>query len=183
MSLRKFSVLTILLIGCACFLSSQSLVEAAKQEKERRAKLKGIKSVVVTNETLQKRKIEPALSYKPIKSPYEEVDAESDVPEGRSLDAILPQEPAEKRTASFIDIKTLEDRWQEAQEYVALLTLKLNSLQQEYYSMDDMTPRSHIQQQISDTYLKLQKAQKDLEQAKKDLDEAREKIKKRNYRK
>jgi len=59
----------------------------------------------------------------------------------------------------------------------------MNALQQEYYSMDDMTPRSHIQQQTSDTYLKLQKAQKDKEQAKKDLDEARKKNKKRDQRK
>jgi aspartate oxidase len=61
---------------------------------------------------------------------------------------------------------------------VALLTLKMNALWQEFYSMDDMTPRDHIQRQISETYLKLQKAQIDAEQAKKEMEEAHRKSRK-----
>ncbi len=73
-----------------------------------------------------------------------------------------------------------EDRLLKAKEEVALYTLKMNVLRQEYFSMDNMTSRSHIQQQISDTYLKLQKALRHVDLAKQDLDEAR---KKKNYRK
>ncbi len=177
MSIKKIAVSTIILFLCSCFLASQSLVEVAKQEKERRAKLKGKKIPVVTNETLQKKKLEPAISYKPIKSPYEEILSISEVPKGRLFDNIKSRAPSEKYSSSFTDIKSLEDRWQKAKESVALLTLKLKTLQHEYFSMGDMTPRSHIQQQISDTYLKLQKTQKDVEKAKKDLDKARKKQK------
>lgn len=182
MSIKIVAVSIILPLLCMCYLSSQSLVEVAKRERERRAKLKGKKSIVITNETLQKRKVEPAISYKPIKSPYEEVLSVSNVPNKRSMDNILSHVPSEKHPSPFTDFKSLEDRWKEAEEYVALLILKMNALQQEYYSMNNMTTRSHIQQQISDTYLKLQKAQEDAEQAKKNLDEARKK-QKRNYRK
>ena len=177
MNLKKIAVSTFIPLLCACYLSSQSLVEVAKREKERRAKLKGKKSVVVTNETLRERKVEPAVSYKPIKSPFEEVLSVSNVPNRRPLDNILAKVPSEKHPSSFTDFKSLEDRWQEAEEYVALLILKMNALRQEYHSMNTMTTRSHFQQQISDTYLKLQEAQRDAEQAKKNLDEARKKQK------
>jgi hypothetical protein len=182
MGIKKIAVSTILPLLCLCYLSSQSLVEVAKRERERRAKLKGKKSIVITNETLKKRKVEPAISYKPIKSPYEELLSVSNVPKRRSTDNILSQVTSEKHPSPFTDFKSLEDRWQEAKEYVALLILKMNALQQKYYSMNNMTTRGHIQQQISNTYLKLQKAQRDAEQAKKNLDEARKK-QKRAYRK
>jgi hypothetical protein len=177
MSIKKVAVSTILPLLCVCYLSPQSLVEAAKRERERRANLKGKKSIVVTNETLQKRKVGPAISFKPIKSPDEEILSVSNVPNRRFLDNILSQVPSEKHPSPFTDFKSFEDRWQEAEEHVALLILKMNALQQEYYSMNNMTTRSHIQQQISDTYLELQKAQRDAEQAKKNLDEARKKQK------
>lgn len=53
------------------------------------------------------------------------------------------------------------EKLKHAQEYVELLTLKMNALWQEFYSMDDMTSRDWIQQQISKTYEKLLKAQED----------------------
>ncbi|UCE39967.1 MAG: hypothetical protein JSV17_10825 [Candidatus Aminicenantes bacterium] len=180
MSTKKVTFSAIFLLLFACFLSSQSLVEVAKKEKERRAKRKGKKSIVVTNKTLHKKKIEPALSYKSIKYPHEEILSISDLPEKRSLDNIPSRVSLVKSSSLFADIKVLEDRWIEAKEKVALYTLKMNALQQEYYSMDDMTPRSLIQQQISDTYLKFQNAQKDVNHAKKDLDEAQKKNKKRD---
>jgi hypothetical protein len=182
MSTRKITSSILLLFSFACFLSSQSLVEAAKKEKERRAKWKGKKSIVVTNETLLKKKIEPALSYKSIQYPTEEILANSDLPEKRPFDNIPSRVPSVQISSPFTDIKAMEGRWLKAKEEVALYTLKMNALRYEYFSMGSMKPRSHIQQQISDTYLKLQKALKDVDTAKKDLDEARKKNRK-NYRK
>jgi len=65
----------------------------------------------------------------------------------------------------------LEDVWNKAQEMVELLTMKMNGLWQEFYSLDDMTAREKIQLQISETYEKLLKAQTDETKARKDLDD------------
>ena len=57
-NIRRISSVIFLVVVCCSFLCSQSLVEIAKKEKERRAalKAKGIKSVVVTNADLTKPK-------------------------------------------------------------------------------------------------------------------------------
>jgi hypothetical protein len=178
MELKRILYPISLLLFCAFFLSSQSLVDVAKKEKERRANLKGKKSIVVTNDILKKKKIEPAILVQGQESPDMEIPTVSRMPSRRSLDNISPQAPSDKDQTSFYDVKNLEERWERANEYVALLTLKMNALWQEFYSMDDMTPRDHIQRQISETHLKLQKAQKDADQAKKELEEARQKGKK-----
>jgi hypothetical protein len=162
----------VLFLG-VCFLSSQSLVEVAKKEKERRAKLKAKKIVVVTNEVLEKRKLEPSISIKYLEPPSSEISAVTEMPERRSLDQVPLQALSDKNQTAFIDLKSLEAKWNEAQEQVALLTLQLNALWHKYYSMNGMTPRDLIQQQISETYLRLQKAQSDADQAKKDLEKAR----------
>lgn len=178
MNVRRTVTSIFLLLTCTFLLSAQSLVDVAKKEKERRAKLKGKKSIVVTNSILKKKKIEPAISVQILESPIQEIPSVSQIPNKRSLDNVSNQAPSEKDQTSFFDIKDLERQWEEANEYVALLTLKMNALWQEFYSMDDMTPRDHIQRQISETYLKLQKAQIDAEQAKKEMDEAHRKSKK-----
>ena len=46
--MKKASVLITMVFFCAGILSSQSLVELSKKEKERRAKLKGKKIIVLT---------------------------------------------------------------------------------------------------------------------------------------
>ncbi len=163
---------------CSCFLSSQSLVEVAKKEKERRAKLRGEKRIVVTNEVLEKRKFEPSVSIRSEGTTKSEVPGVSEIPERRPLDQVPFQAASDKNQTFFFDLESLEARWNEAQEQVALLTLQLNALWYKYYNMNDMTPRDLIQQQISETYLRLQKAQSDADQAKKDLEEARLKKKK-----
>lgn len=170
---KKGLVSSFVLFLCVCFLSSQSLVEVAKKEKERRAKLKGKKSIVVTNEVLEKKKRESSLSIRPLDPLLSEVSTVSEIPERRPLDHIPPQALSDKEQTSFFDLESLEAIWNEAQEQVALLTLQLNALWHKYYNMNDMTPRDLIQQQISETYLRLQKARQDAEQAKKDLEEAR----------
>jgi hypothetical protein len=183
MRARRTTISILLLLTCSFFLSAQSLVDVAKKEKERRAKLKGKKSIVVTNSVLKKKKIEPAISVQTLESPIQEIPSLSQIPNQRSLDNISDQAATEKDQTSFFDVKNLEDKRKEANEHVALLTLKMNALWQEFYSMDDMTPRDHIQRQISETYLQLQKAQNDLESAKKELEEARTKSRKANQRK
>jgi hypothetical protein len=59
----------------------------------------------------------------------------------------------------------------EKQEMIDLLTLKLNSLYQEFYGLDNIKSRELIQLQISDTYDKLLKAETDAKKATKDLED------------
>lgn len=53
-----------ILLVCVALLSSQSLVELAKKEKERRAKLKDKSAKVITNADLENRDISPALTVR-----------------------------------------------------------------------------------------------------------------------
>jgi len=176
------------------FLSAQSLAELSKKERERRAAAKG-KTTVVTNDDLGKIKKKPAVSSGQPAKTGEEDQAENPEaaveivtpPEGENAQpqqATPPgveQTPPEQAPLSdqepvltdeqFNARKTeLEDRWNKAQEMVDLLTMKMNGLWQEFYSLDDMTARDRIQQQISENYEKLLKAQQDEVAAKEELD-------------
>lgn len=63
--------------------------------------------------------------------------------------------------------KAVEDK----QERVDLLTLKMNSLYQEFYSLDNLKSREMLQAQISDTYDKLLQAESDALKAEKELED------------
>jgi hypothetical protein len=66
------------------------------------------------------------------------------------------------------------------QEMFDLLTLKLNSLYQEFYGLDNMKSREILQIQISDTYDKLLKAETDAKKAVKDLEDFSANTKRQN---
>ncbi len=197
---KKISIAFFLFLFGVTFLSAQSLVEASKKEKERRAALKG-KQTVVTNEDLGKLKKKPAMTESVPEKPAEETvtgEAEGTAPaeeEQAPAEGAAPGEtpppavepPAVEPPAAtappaaeaepalsqddFNRRKTeLEDASNKAQELVDLLTMKMNGLWQEFYSLDDMTARDKIQQQISETYEKLLKTQQDATKAKEELD-------------
>lgn len=159
------------------FLFSQSVAELAKKEKERREKLKGKKGAVITNAKLKETKRTPAVTTSRPATSTESIQSPSS-PQPKS-----PPGTAQPGTTSELD-KTgdadskadLEQKWQMAQEYVDLLTTKMNGLWQEYYSMDDMTDRSNIQRQIAETFQKLEKAKEDAAKAKKELDQSSTRI-------
>jgi hypothetical protein len=173
------------------FLGAQSLAEMAKKEKERRAALKG-KQTVVTNEDLGKLKRKAAMTES---VPAEAVPAEGvaageapateaaaagpgQAPAGGTPPAVqAPPEPAAEaaKEASANDQAlgrqraALEDKWNRAQELVDLLTMKMNALWQQFYSLDDMTAKESIQVQIGQTYDKLLKAQEEETAAREEL--------------
>lgn len=70
--------------------------------------------------------------------------------------------------------KAVEDK----QERVDLLTLKMNSLYQEFYSLDNLKSREMLQAQISDTYDKLLQAESDARKAEKELEDFLAQVKK-----
>jgi hypothetical protein len=163
------------------FLGAQSLAEMSRKEKERRAALKG-KQTVVTNVDLGKVKKKAAMSES---IPGEAVPAEGaptgappsedraaqpgQAPAGGAPPTEPPVEPAPeagKEPASNDEAlgqqrAVLEDKWNRAQELVDLLTMKMNALWQQFYSLDDMTAKESIQIQIGQTYEKLLKAQEE----------------------
>ncbi len=168
------------------WLWSQSLAELAKKERERRESLKEKKAVVITNEDLARVKRKPALETGA--ATVERVEP----PTAESVDQAAPSRSASRVMPVTIDQVSpplfsggaateqqgLEERYQKAKEYVELLTLKLNALWQEFYSLDDMTPRDQIQQAIAETFLKLQKAQEEEDKARQELEKYLSRVKK-----
>jgi hypothetical protein len=173
--MKKFLILISIFSLSASFLFAQSLSDLSKKEKERREKLKGKTSIVLTNTDLKKARRPARIPVSP--SLEEEESAPEEATEETPSDNRIiptqraPQEESESDSAESQETTelSLEEKWEKAKEYVALLTLKMNALWQEFYSMDDMTPRDYIQQQISETYQKLQEAQEEEEKLRQEL--------------
>ena len=159
-------------------LSSQSLVELAKKEKERRAKLKGKKVTVVTNADLKKHGKGPAVSI------IEPAYVEEEIPTGPGTPKRFVSKQASSSTIEKIDQEEVEDpavleeKWKRANEQVDLLTLRMNSLQQTFFSFENQYDRAEMQREIAETFLRLQKARQDAEKAKQELDMRRTKKRK-----
>jgi len=182
MSFKKIIVGISLPLFLTSVLSSQSLVELAKKEKERREKLKKQEKTVVTNADLSNIKRGPALTTSRQADPPEgsgmavsssemsaQDKAEPSGAKARSSDARSPDraQPQENTTDQ------LEQKWKSAREQVGLLTTSINGLWQEFYSMDDMSSRENIQRNISETSLRLQKAKEEEARARKEYQQAR----------
>jgi hypothetical protein len=86
MCISKTASAISILLFCGSFLFSQSLVDVAKKEKERRESLKGIPSIIVTNQDLKRiPREETAVSVSPKTPPQ------------KSLETIpAPKTPAQK---------------------------------------------------------------------------------------
>jgi len=154
----------------------QNLVELAKKEKERRESLKGQKVKVITNKDLEYLTKTPALTLPPSELPDE---SQPSTPASQTsgtpslVHRVTVENPQPKQTSEsssqFYNAlpgqdtqgSSLEEAWKKAQEYVELLTLKMNALWQQFYSLSDMKTRDSVQMQISDTYEKLLKAQEE----------------------
>lgn len=179
----------------ASFLFSQSVTELAKKEKERRAAVKGKPTSIVTNADLAKIKRRPAVEVVEPEKTGTEAQAAGETgappaqegaqtpPAGQAAPALKaaeqkpPEQPpaADQTTMSEKDFKArlaeLATKAQDAQEMIDLLTLKINSLWQEFYNMGDVKSREYTQFQISETYDKLTKAEAEAVKAKRELDD------------
>jgi hypothetical protein len=169
------------------FLQSQSLADLAKKEKERRAALKGKHATVVTTKDLAKSTRRPAVESAEQEQAAEEVEAgaqagqEGTAPPAAQQAGEAVAEPektaaeTEKPAPTAQEIKKMQaeltDLAQQKAEMVDLLTLKMNTLYQEFYSLDSLKSREMIQVQISDTYDKLLKAETESAKAQKDLED------------
>jgi hypothetical protein len=192
---RRQLAIVVLPFVFASFLLSQSMSDLAKKEKARRAAVKGKPTSVITNADLAKVKRKPAVEVVEPEKAAAEAQAAGETaappaqegaqtpPAGQAATAQKPaeQKPPEDQSAadqaamSEKDFKArlgeLATKAQEAQEMIDLLTLKINSLWQEFYNMSDVKSREYTQFQISETYDKLTKAEAVAVKAKKDLDD------------
>jgi len=204
MGKKKILVSLFLPLLLVSFLQSQSLAELAKKEKERRAALKGKGAAVITSADLANVKRRPAVESAGQEQTAEEAAAQAgqgvtppaaDQPvaagseEAKATAAAAekpPEEtpPGETPAMSEKEFQAkqaeLVEAAKEKQEMIDLLTLKLNSLYQEFYGLDNIKSRELIQLQISDTYDKLLKAETDAKKATKDLEDFFAKTKREN---
>jgi hypothetical protein len=197
---KKYLIFGFLFVLAASWLSAQSLADLSKKEKARRAGTKDKPAAVITNADLAKLKKRPSVEVAdPEKAATEAAAAQAAAgeaspaatPEGTAEAAAVqaqaapeqqktPEQAAADEQAAQAamaekDFKArlveLGDKAQKAREMVELLTLKMNSLWQEFYNMSDVKTREYTQFQISETYDKLTKAEADAAKAEKELNE------------
>jgi hypothetical protein len=196
----KWLAALVLPLVLVSFLQSQSLTELAKKEKARRAALKGKTATVITTADIAKVKKRPAVETSNTEQAAAEgteaAQVEGQAQEGAAppagteqaqaaeteTPAVKPAETAPQQPGAAADPSALSEKdykakqadltkaVQDKEQLVDLLTLKMNSLYQELYSLDNLKSRELLQAQISDTYDKLLKAQLDAQQAAKDLE-------------
>jgi hypothetical protein len=179
------------LLFTACSVSllhSQSLVELAKKERERRAALKTRKAPVITNSDLLKVKLTPAVevSGEVIPPGVDPVSGEEAVPpppvtaavgeEAESAAVEQVQEISdlgglqlseEEFRARLAELKTKVD---DAQDLIDLLTLRMNALWQQFYNVDGAR-QEQLKAQIGQTYEKLSRTQLEASKALKEYDD------------
>jgi hypothetical protein len=204
MGKKKILISLFLPLVLASFLQSQSLAELAKKEKERRAAMKGKGVTVTTSADLSKVKRRPAVESAvqeqlagetaaeagqgetPLVAGQPAVTAAVGAEEAKAAAEKLAAEtpPGETPAMSEKDFRAKQAELVEAskqkQEMFDLLSLKLNSLYQEFYGLDNMKSREILQIQISDTYDKLLKAETDAKKAVKDLEDFSANTKRQN---
>ncbi|MBE3126251.1 MAG: hypothetical protein IMZ57_11430 [Acidobacteria bacterium] len=185
MGKKKILVYLFLPLLLASFLHSQSLADLAKKEKVRRAALKGKGAAVTTSADLAKVKRKPAVESAVQEQTAEEAAAQvgqgetppaagqpaAAVAEKLAAETPPGETPAMSEKEFLAKQAELGEASKQKQEMVELLALKLNSLYQEFYGLDNMKSREILQIQISDTYDKLLKSETDAKKAAKDLED------------
>jgi hypothetical protein len=169
MNVKKIAAGFILPFLLTSLLCSQSVVELAKKEKQRRTnlRLQGKRGKIVTKADLKNIKRGAALTtiFSLTSSSESQVVAstpgESPTRE-EPLSKAQPARPVMADDEEAEGLKTLqaqlEDQWGKAKEDVNTLSRKLNTLWKQFYSMDDLTARENVQSQISATSQQLQTA-------------------------
>lgn len=192
--IRILAVIALPLVLVSSLLS-QDLNAAAKKEKARRAAIRQ-KVTVVTNAELGSVKKKPSVEVENPDQPAETEAVPADQTEpsyqanqagdnadraepataGENVPMVIPEvNTSPKATATPMQAQgsqksAMESNWLKAKEYADLLELKMNGLWQDFYNMDDMTPKDQIQQQIADTFEKYQQARDAEAKAKEALD-------------
>lgn len=185
MKLKKIIIgISLPLFFSSILFAQQNITEVARKERERRAKLKGLKLVVVTNADLGKVRKRPAMDTSrivitPRAATPTAGSSEMDKAEPTAGGA-APQDPnIDRQQPGQASVEQAEADYYKAREYTQLLTVKLKGLWQDYYNMDDTTDRNLIQKQIAETSLQIEKAQRDEAIAKKAMEDAQRRVRRK----
>lgn len=177
MSFKKTLGIVTLPLICAVFMFSQDLVDLAKKEKERRARVKTKSSVVVTNKDLKRIRARSGVTS------LTTMASESDIPltttrssQTKPGEEVEQEDPAIRVTveqsAGQLEAPhetSLEEEWRRARNNVGTLNLKLSQLGQLFYSAQTSDERAQIQRQIDSASLELEKANLKVEKLRREL--------------
>lgn len=182
----KRAIVFLIIAGFATTLGAQSVAELARKERERRESLRDRRAAVITNDDLLRLKKRPAIDVSSGPPGWDIVVA--DEPE-RGLDQdviaapgtaaaapagasrritprVAPPGPSligdaetTDQTAAPLGSGPLEAQLRAAEELVDLLETKMAALKQEYEFQTGMVPNYVIEQQLTETFQRLQKAQ------------------------
>lgn len=169
MNKKKIKLVILLPFLCSSFLFSQSLVELAKKEKERRAKLKGKESVVVTNADLKKVQIKPVLSSQQLQAPQTPQPEPQPSTQPSNLETTPPSQTSEAKEGAVSATDELETKWIKAKENSAALKTKLELLWREYNDSDNEAIRSHLKKQIGQIYDQFKQARQEIVNSRKEM--------------
>jgi hypothetical protein len=149
--------LAVLLLGPPAF--GQTLVEAAKKEKERREALKGKTTVPVTNADLSQVKKKPAAEGPKAEPPKEEKGTQAS-PNATAAPVVQPVSPPLGTAPGEGEGREKEalTKYDEAKKTLDALTVQLQTLWQQYYSFNSMISKEKVKRDIAETSLKLQAA-------------------------
>lgn len=172
MNIKKIAAGFILPFLLTSLLCSQSVVELAKKEKQRRTnlRLQGKRGKIVTKADLKNIKRGAALttilsltssgeSQIVTSTPEESLTGEEQPSEAQAAEPVMAEDKEAERLKTLQ--AQLEDQWGKAKEDVNTLSRKLNTLWKQFYSMDDLTAREGVQSEISETSQQLQKAKEE----------------------
>ncbi len=171
MNLKKIAAGFILPFLLTSLLCSQSVVELAKNEKQRRTKLRlqGKRGKIVTKADLKNIKRGAALTTTLSLMSNRERQVATSTPEESQtreeqrseVQAPKPDKAQDEEVESLKTLQTqLENQWEDAKENVNILSRKLNTLWKQFYSMDDLSARENVQSEISRTSNQLQLAKR-----------------------
>jgi hypothetical protein len=169
MRLKKILIGMIVPAVWASVMFSQDLVELAKKEKARRAKIEAKKAVVVTNADLKRvgtrSSVQTTTAGTPADtaaSPSASADVSSEIPDNIDQAEAPPE-------------LSLEEQWRRADTRARHLDMQLTRLGQEFYSERDRNAKEKIQKRILETEQQLTVALREAENLKAELDKATKK--------
>lgn len=153
---KKIISLTSIFLLASSLILAQNLVELAKKEKERRAKIKAKKSIVITNSDLTRiRKRLAAVMPEAVATREPARKAKAPMKNIRPVKTRFQGQEETDKMDYPISALELKNKLQQTREYIQLLRLKINALWQEFYSLDDTISKENIQKSIDQTNRRL----------------------------
>lgn len=168
MRLKQILLGLLVPVFCTAMMSSQDLVELAKKEKARRAKIQVKKVVVVTNTDLKRVKTTPSTRTTP-------AGTSADTAPSSAPPDVSPETAENVDQAEPLPELSLEEKWRRADTRARHLDMQLTRLGQQFYSAQDGEAKETIQKKIDQAERELASALKETENLKAELDKLKKK--------